>query len=70
MKVNQLLVTLGFLLFLTGVLSLVLSFVGVRFTILAFLDSFGNFYSFLAKIIMVMTGIIIIYVNKTASHAK
>ena len=65
MKKIQLLTTIGFLLFIIGFVALVLSLVGVRLSMLSFLDNFGALTSFLAKIIMVVVGIVIIYISKS-----
>lgn len=57
--------TIGFLLFIIGMLAFILSFVGIRFVFLSFLDQLGSPWSFLTKIIMILVGLILIYVSKT-----
>lgn len=70
MKKTQILTTLGFLLFIIGFVALVLSLVGIRLSMLVFLDSFGSLASFLIKLVMVVAGIVIIYVSKSPEFQK
>ena len=55
----------GFLLFMTGMLSLILSLIGIRFTFLAFLEYWGSLVGFLLKLVLIMAGFILIYLSKT-----
>jgi len=52
---------LGFVLFLMGFLSLILSLVGVQFTYMRWLDFNGRGLGFLLRIVMIIVGMIIIY---------
>lgn len=59
------LTTIGFLLAGVGFLALVLSLVGVKLSYLVWLDRMGPLFGFVAKLIMVIAGIVLIYVGKT-----
>lgn len=56
---------LGFLLLMMGVLSIVFSMIGLRFSFLAFLDAPGELFSFIVKLIMTFSGVIIIALART-----
>ena len=56
---------IGFLLFITGAIAIILSLVGLQLTILAPLESMGQGFAFLVKILMTVIGIIVIYVART-----
>ena len=56
---------LGFLLFLFGFLSLVLSMIGVQLSFLTWLDLAGPLAGFLARIGMVLAGVIIVVLGQT-----
>ncbi|MCB0613000.1 MAG: hypothetical protein H6573_30515 [Lewinellaceae bacterium] len=56
---------LGFLLAGLGFLSIVLSLVGVQFSFLTWLDSFGRLFGFVAKLIMIIAGILILYIAQS-----
>ena len=62
---RSIITNIGFVFFIVGFISLFLSLVGVRLTMLAFLDNFSSTASFVAKLIMIMLGFILIYVGKT-----
>ncbi len=55
----------GFLLVVLGVLSLILSLVGARFSFLAFLDHWGRLPGFVMRLLMVMIGFVIVFVNRS-----
>ena len=55
----------GFLLAGLGFLSIVLSLVGVQFSFLTWLDSFGRLFGFVAKLIMIIAGILILYIAQS-----
>jgi hypothetical protein len=65
MKVKTRLTILGFVLFMIGFLSIVLSTVGLDLTILKFLDAFGRGASFSIKLLMLFGGMILFYVART-----
>lgn len=54
----------GFILFMTGMLALMLSTVGIYFSFLKFLEIWGGFVAFLLKILLVITGFVLIYLSK------
>ena len=56
---------LGFALAGLGFLSIVLSLVGVQFAFLLWLDSFGRLFGFVAKIVMIIAGILILYIAQS-----
>ncbi len=51
----------GFLLFILGFSALVLSVVGVRLAFLTWLDAPGGLFGLIAKILMIVAGIVIVY---------
>lgn len=57
--------TVGFLLFFIGFLSLVLNMVGVEFYFLTWLNHLGGLVAFIIKVLMVISGIIIIYLQSS-----
>lgn len=56
---------LGFILFLFGFLSLVLSLVGVQFAFLAWLDKPSPLFGFIARIVMILAGVIMVSLAQT-----
>ncbi|MFM2393453.1 MAG: hypothetical protein RLZZ546_1435 [Bacteroidota bacterium] len=64
MKRNSFII-IGFLLFFLGFMSIVISLVGLKFDILAFLNKVGVGFAFLVHIIMVCVGLSLLYVGKT-----
>ena len=56
---------IGFALAGLGFLSIVLSLVGVQFAFLLWLDSFGRLFGFVAKIVMIIAGILILYIAQS-----
>lgn len=54
----------GFILFFLGMLSIILSLVGIHFSFLAFLEKLGKLPAFLAKVAMVGLGFSLIYLSK------
>lgn len=59
------LLILGFLLFILGMLSLILSIVQVRLTIMNPIDELGYLWAISIKLIMVLSGLILVYVLQT-----
>lgn len=55
----------GFVLFFVGLIGLVLSLVGLRLSILKYFDEISPLAGFLTKIILIMAGLIIIYIDRT-----
>lgn len=58
-------VSVGFLLFTLGFSALVLSLVGVKLSFLVWLDYPGALFGFLAKIFMIIAGIVVVYMTVT-----
>lgn len=56
---------IGFLLLMFGVMSIVLSMVGLEFSFMTFLDVFGSLAAFIIKVFMVLSGIVIITLART-----
>lgn len=54
---------LGFLLFLFGILSIILNLVGLQFVFLTWIDNFGRLGAFILRIVMMLAGIILMYLN-------
>lgn len=57
--------TIGFLLAGVGFLALVLSIVGVKLSYLVWLDKPSALFGFVAKLVMIIVGFILVYVGKT-----
>jgi len=53
----------GYTLFVLGFLSLVLGLLGIKLTILAWLDNFSTVVSLVIKLGMLMGGLILMYVS-------
>jgi hypothetical protein len=51
--------TVGFILFILGSSALVLSLVGVKFSFLVWLDAAGALAGFIARIVMMVSGIVL-----------
>jgi len=56
---------LGFLLFLYGIITLVLSLIGARITFLAWIDDLGRMPGFLIKIAMMVLGVVLVALAQT-----
>ncbi len=61
---KTLITTIGFVLFLLGMISMVLMVVGVQFSYLTWLDAGGRGMGLLARIIMVVGGAIMIVLSR------
>ncbi|HQW12617.1 MAG TPA: hypothetical protein PK076_09930 [Saprospiraceae bacterium] len=55
---------IGFLLFMLGFVSILLTVVGVQFVFLRFLDTWDSRISILVKLTMIILGIILVYQAK------
>ena len=53
---------IGYVFFLFGVLSVLLSMIGLSFKPLAFLDVFGRTGGFVLRLVCILAGLIILYV--------
>lgn len=54
----------GFFLFLAGFMAIVLSLVGLQLTFLSWIQSFGKGISIIIKLVMLFSGLIIMYISK------
>lgn len=61
---------IGFLLFIIGTLALLIELVGVHFGLLSFLDYLGRMGSFLAKIFMILGGIVLVVLANDNENAR
>lgn len=52
---------IGFLLLALGLLSIILSMVGVQFAFLLWMNSFGPGVAFVLKLLMIVLGIVLMY---------
>jgi hypothetical protein len=55
----------GFLLLAFGLMSIILSMVGLRISFLAFLDAPGPLFGFVIKLVMAFSGVIIMTLART-----
>jgi hypothetical protein len=58
-------VSFGFLLFIFGFVSLVLSLVGLKLSFLTWIDGAGALFGFIVRILMVVGGVVIVYLSTT-----
>ncbi len=61
---KEIIIVVGFLLFLLGFISLFLSLVGLNLTIFSFIEDLPSPFALVSKLLMIMAGVIIIYVAK------
>lgn len=64
-KYNGWITLIGFLLAGSGFLALVLSLVGVKLAWLTWIDAPGPLFGFIARLMMILIGIVIIYLAQT-----
>jgi hypothetical protein len=69
-KNKTLLLVAGFLLFLYGFLAIILQFVGIQFTFLAWIDAAGSLLGFVIRLLMVIAGIIMAFWARTDFDAE
>lgn len=55
----------GFVLVTLGISALALSFVGLRFSFLIWLDAPGRFFGFAVRVLMVVFGFLLVYIAKS-----
>jgi len=67
---NDGLTLIGFILFFLGMLSIFLALVGIHFSFLTFLERMGRLPAFLIKVMMAVSGVVIIYLSKIHYPAK
>lgn len=58
---------IGFSMFILGFLSIVLSMVGVQLQFMTWLDHFGRGWGFLARLLLLMAGILMVISDRTRS---
>ncbi len=58
-------IILGFLLAGTGFMALILSLVGIQLSFLTFIDIPGPLFGFVTRLVMIVAGFVIIYMNLT-----
>ncbi len=56
---------IGFFMFLTGFVGLVVSLVGIRLTILSFIDRFDPLLGLLVKLALIVLGLVLFIVSRT-----
>jgi ABC-type uncharacterized transport system fused permease/ATPase subunit len=69
MNKNSMLI-LGFVLFVMGFLSIILSLVGLKLDVIGFLFKIGTGFAFLIHILLVCTGLSLMYVGKNLEKRK
>lgn len=60
MKKKTVMISLGFGLFILGLLSLALNLVALNYSFLVWMDAFGPLVSFLIKLFMVFGGVVLV----------
>lgn len=61
---------IGFLLFIVGTLALLIELVGLSFGFLAFFDYLGRMGAFLAKVFMILGGIVLVVLANENENAR
>jgi len=61
---KSLVTTIGFILFLLGVYSLVLMFVGIKLSFLTWIDASGRGLGLLVRIVMIVGGAVMIVLSR------
>ena len=56
---------LGFILFILGFSTLILGFIGVNFSFMTWIDAPGKLFGFVARLVMVLLGFVIVYLART-----
>jgi hypothetical protein len=69
-KYKNLLTFTGFLLIITGFLSMIVSVVGLKFSFLLFIESWGSLVGFVIKLLIIMVGFILTYLGQTNFSGK
>ncbi len=65
MKNKSVWTLLGFVIFALGMLGICLNIVGVKLSVLLWMDSFGRLWSFVGKLVMSIVGVVIMVVSRT-----
>jgi hypothetical protein len=69
-KYKNLLTFTGFLLIIIGFLSMIVSVVGLKFSFLLFIESWGSLVGFVIKLLIIMVGFILTYIGQTNFSGK
>jgi hypothetical protein len=69
-KYKNLLTIAGFILVIIGFLSMIVSVVGLKFSFLLFLESWGALVGFVLKLFIIMVGFILTYLGQTNFSGK
>jgi len=69
-KYKNLLTIIGFLLVVTGFLSMIVSVVGLKFSFLLFLENWGALTGFVLKLFIILFGFILTYLGQTNFSGK
>jgi hypothetical protein len=69
-KYKNLLTFTGFLLIIIGFLSMIVSVVGLKFSFLLFIESWGSLVGFVIKLLIIMVGFILTYLGQTNFSGK
>lgn len=69
MQKNGWITLIGFLMFMLGFLSIVLSIVGVQFQFMMWMDIWGRGWGFLGRLILMMSGILIVISDRMKDSA-
>jgi hypothetical protein len=64
MKYSTTLTIIGFLLFVFGLLALILSMIGIQFTMLKWIDAPGRMVGLVIRLVMIFGGIVLVYVSR------
>lgn len=64
MKKKDLYTLIGFILFATGLTSIIFNIVGVEWVLLSWLNNFNPMIGFVLKLFMIVGGMIMIYMSK------
>ncbi len=59
---------IGFLCFMTGMIALILSLVGLRISILAAIEDWNRGFAFLVKLILIFGGMIMFYIGRSSDY--
>lgn len=59
---------IGFSLFFIGIISIVLSLVGLRLEIISFADNISPLFGFVFKLALLFGGMIIFFISRTSSY--
>ena len=65
MKKRSFFTLLGFVIFFIGFISLVLALVGLNYSFLSFLEKLPSPFGFVAKLVLMFGGMIMLYIART-----